>query len=126
MCVSSGRRRELITAKVKTVPEDNRSWLDRLLRRSNNDIPVDIDPCDDPSLRSEVDCGDVRANASDYIDGESSQSLTHRIKDHLGLCKDCNGWMRSLAATVGFTRDLPKEEVPDSLKEKIRNITSGS
>ncbi len=110
-------------AKVKTVPEENRSWLARLLGRSRNSIPAEVDPCDDPSTRSEVDCGDVRDNASDYIDGDASPSLTHRIKDHLGLCKDCNGWVRSLAATVGFTRDLPQEEVPDSLREKIRNIS---
>ncbi len=107
------------------MPEESRSWLDRLLGRSSNQIPAEVDPCDDPSTRSDVDCDDVRANASDYIDGESSTSLTHRIKAHLGLCKDCNGWVRSLAATVGFTRDLPQEEVPESLKQKIRNISDG-
>ncbi len=73
-----------------------------------------------------MDCREVRANASDYIDGDSPQSLTHRIKDHLGLCSDCNGWVRTLAATVGFTRQLPKEDVPDSLREKIRKIPDGS
>ncbi len=111
-------------AKVNTVPEDNRSWLSRLLGRSRNSIPTEIDPCDDPTLQSEVDCGQVRASASDYIDGDAGPSLTHRIKDHLGLCSDCNGWVRSLAATVGFMKELPQEEVPDSLREKIRNIPS--
>lgn len=66
----------------------------------------------------------MRENASDYIDGDSTPSLTHRIKDHLGLCKDCNGWVKSLVATIGFTRELPQEEVPESLKEKIRKIPS--
>jgi len=104
------------------VPEDNRSWLSRLLGRSPNDIPEKVDPCDDPSLRSEIDCGHVRDSASDYIDGDAAPSLAIRIKSHLGLCGDCNGWVKTLAATVGFTRDLPPEEVPDSLRQKIRNI----
>lgn len=75
-------------------------------------------------MDSAFDCTEVRSNASDYIEGESSPSMTHRIKDHLGLCKDCNGWVRTLAATIGFTRELPQEKVPESLKEKIRNISS--
>ncbi len=101
---------------------DNRSWLARLFRRSGNSIPDPVDPCDDPSMESDVDCGEVRASASDYIDGEATPSLAHRIKDHLGLCRDCDGWVKTLAATVGFTRDLPKQQVPDSLRAKIRDI----
>lgn len=85
-----------------------------------------MDPCDDPTLRSEVDCSEVHAHASDYIDGDSTPSITHRIKVHLGLCNDCNGWVRSLAATIGFTRELPQEEVPESLKKKIREIPRNS
>ena len=104
------------------MPEESRSWLSRLLGRSNDQIPAEVDPCDDPSLRSEVHCSEVRAHASDYIDGDSAPSLAHRIKAHLGLCSECNGWVRTLAATIGFTRDLPQEEVPESLKEKIREI----
>ena len=107
------------------MPEDSRSWLGRLLGRFSNQIPADVDPCDDPSMQSEVGCSEVMAHASDYIDGDSSPSLTHRIKDHLGLCRDCNGWVKTLAATVGFTRELPQQEVPDTLKKKIRNIPDG-
>ena len=75
---------------------------------------------------SEADCREVRDGASDYSDGESSTSLTTRIKSHLGLCNDCDGWFRTLAATVGLARDLPQEEVPDSLKQRIREISRGS
>jgi predicted anti-sigma-YlaC factor YlaD len=69
------------------------------------------------------DCGDVRDNGSDFIDGEVNPKLTTRIRHHLGLCNDCNGWMTSLAQTVGLVRQSPQHEVPDSLKDKLRNLS---
>lgn len=75
-------------------------------------------------MDSDFHCEDVHSSASDFIDGDSSPSLTNRIKRHLGICKDCDGWVKTLAVTVGLTRDLPQEEVPESLKQKIRDISS--
>jgi predicted anti-sigma-YlaC factor YlaD len=69
------------------------------------------------------DCADVHENASDFIDGEVSPKLTTRIRHHLGLCSNCDPWFTSLAQTVGLIRQVPQEEVPDSLKEKINRIT---
>lgn len=89
-------------------------------------MPSSVDPCNDGSASEDVDCGEVHANASDFIDDDCSPSLTHRIKAHLGLCRDCDGWVRTLAATVGLARDLPQEEVPESLKQKIRDISESS
>lgn len=65
---------------------------------------------------------EVRENASDYIDGETAVSLAQRVKNHIGLCNDCDGWMKSLVSTVGLTRQLPQQEVPPSLRQKIRSI----
>lgn len=108
--------------------EDSRSWLSRLLGRQANNIPPQTaDPCADPDLMSaEVDCGQVHATASDFIDGDSPTSFSDRVKEHLGLCDDCDGWMKSLATTVGLIREIPQEDVPDSLKEKIRDISRNS
>ena len=108
------------------VANESRSWVDRLLRRSGNPIPPEVDPCDDPSTRSEVHCGDVVAHASDYMDGDVSASLSDKIKYHLGLCQDCNGWVKTFVATVGLARELPQKEVPDSLQQKLRDISRGS
>jgi predicted anti-sigma-YlaC factor YlaD len=65
---------------------------------------------------------EVRENASDYIDGDSAVSLAQRVKNHIGLCDHCDGWVKSLATTVGLIRQLPQEEVPPSLRQKIRSI----
>ena len=96
------------------------SWLSRILRRSGKAGSTGLSPCDDPDSSS--DCTEVRENASDYIDGEAAVSLTQRVKNHIGLCDDCDGWVKSHATTVGLTRQLPQEEVPASLKQKIRSI----
>lgn len=85
-----------------------------------------VDSVGEASASGSVDCDEVHANASDFIDDDCTPSLTHRIKAHLGLCRDCDGWVRTLATTVGIARDLPQEEVPDSLKQKIRDISESS
>jgi predicted anti-sigma-YlaC factor YlaD len=61
-------------------------------------------------------------SASDYIDGEIPTTISERIKQHLGICSDCDSWVKTLAATVGLIKEVPQEEVPDSLMSKIRDI----
>ena len=68
-------------------------------------------------------CTETRAGASDYMDGDISPTLAARIRQHLGLCEGCEGWMGSLRATVGLVRGLPKEQAPHSLKQSIRSAT---
>ena len=92
------------------------SWIDRLIGRDVQHTPGD--PCADGM----GDCEEVLENASDFIDGEVSPNLTTRIRHHLGLCTDCDGWVTSLAQTVGLLRQVPQHDVPDSLKEKISRI----
>jgi hypothetical protein len=93
------------------------SWIDKLIGRDENHSP------DDPCGQGMGDCADVLDNGSDFIDGEAPAKLTERIRHHLGFCNDCNGWMTSLAQTVGLVRQAPQREVPDSLKKAIGKIT---
>ena len=93
------------------------SWIDKLIGRDESHSP------DDPSAEGMGDCGEVRDNASDFIDGDAAMPLASKIRHHLGFCTDCDGWMTSLAQTVGLVRQTPQHSVPDSLKEKLKNIT---
>ena len=70
-----------------------------------------------------MNCKEVRSSASDYVDGDAEESLTEVIKRHLGLCRDCDGWVKSFATTVGLVKQVPQEEVPESLRQKIRDIS---
>ena len=93
------------------------SWIDKLIGRDETHTPGD------PCAQGMGDCSDVHDNASDFIDGEVPTNLTSRIRHHLGLCNDCDGWMTSLAQTVGFVRQTPQQEVPDSLIQKLKNLS---
>lgn len=93
------------------------SWIDKLIGRDESHSP------DDPCAEGMGDCSEVLDNASDFIDGEVSTKLTARIKHHLGFCDNCDGWMTSLAQTVGLVRQTPQQDVPDSLKQKLRNLS---
>ena len=95
------------------------SWIDKLIGRDVRHSP------DDPCAEGMADCGEVRDNASDFIDGEVSPRLTTRIRHHLGLCTDCDGWITNLAQMVGLLRQVPQREVPPSLIRKISKITDG-
>lgn len=92
------------------------SWIDKLIGRDVQHSP------DDPCAEGMPDCDEVRDNASDLIDGEMTARLTTRLRHHLGLCTDCDSWVASLAQTVGLLRQIPQQEVPDSLRDKISKI----
>ena len=92
-------------------------WINELMGRDVKHTPGD--PCADGT----GDCAEVRDNASDFIDGEVTPTLTMRIRHHLGLCSDCDPWFTSVAQTVGLMRSAPQEDVPASLREKIRQIS---
>jgi len=93
------------------------SWIDKLFGRDETHSPGD------PCAEGMGDCGEVRDNASDFIDGEAPNKLTSLIRHHLGFCNDCDGWMTSLAQTVGLIKQSPQYDVPDSLKEKLNNLS---
>jgi predicted anti-sigma-YlaC factor YlaD len=69
------------------------------------------------------ECAEARANASGYVDGDIAPTLGDRIKRHLGVCQGCDGWVKSLGATVGLLRALPKEQPPESLRQAIRDAS---
>ena len=88
------------------------SWFTRFRRRrSGSDSPV-ANPCEE-----------VHAGGSDYIDGDCEEEVHSRMMEHLGLCPDCDSWLKSLANTVGLLRETPVVEVPESTMKRIREIT---
>jgi anti-sigma factor RsiW len=69
-----------------------------------------------------AECGELRAGASAYADGEMSPSLAEKVRQHLGICQGCDRWMNTFKATVSLLRGMPKEQPPQSLRDKIRTI----
>ncbi len=87
------------------------SWFSRFRRKGNDSDPVSVVPCDE-----------IRENGSDYIDGDCEEQVQSQIMQHLGLCTDCDGWLKSLAMTVGLLRETPEIEVPESTMKRVRGI----
>ncbi len=89
------------------------SWFSRFRRKDSSSSKGDVNllPCDE-----------LRAGGSEFIDGECEEEVRNRIMDHLGLCPDCDSWLKSLAMTVGLMRDTPEVEVPEATMERIRAI----
>jgi hypothetical protein len=76
----------------------------------------------DPCAEGKGDCSEVKNNASDLIDDEIDPGMITRIRHHLGLCTNCDSWLRSLAETVGLVQELPQQKPSDSLMDRIRSI----
>lgn len=88
------------------------SWFSRFRRRESGSDSGSAIPCDE-----------IRASGSDYIDGECEEEIRSRIMEHLGLCRDCDSWLKSLVKTVGLLRETPEVEVPEATMKRIREIT---
>jgi predicted anti-sigma-YlaC factor YlaD len=67
-------------------------------------------------------CKEVKDNASDYLEGVASPSLAQRIRLHLADCRDCDGFVGTLRATIAALRNLPVQTPPDTALERARKI----
>ena len=70
--------------------------------------------------RRELDCGQVRGLASDYLDGEVGGSVRRRIAAHLERCGLCKAFVETLRATVGLLGSFDRADAPASLKGVVR------
>ena len=64
-------------------------------------------------------CGKLIQNISDYIDGEVDESLCGELKEHLTGCDNCRIMVDTLKQTFFLCRDGKKENLPESLQNKL-------
>ena len=69
--------------------------------------------------KGEADCGEARAAASDFLDGELDDGSASRIARHLGKCPLCAAFVRTLRATVETLRAIPPAPVPAGFAERV-------
>jgi predicted anti-sigma-YlaC factor YlaD len=69
-------------------------------------------------------CDELRALASDLVDGDCDDELVSRLDAHLAECIDCDSWYESLRETIALLRDLPPRTTPDQVMERIRSVTT--
>ncbi len=71
--------------------------------------------------RKDVDCEEVRAASSDFIDGDMGRRERARIAFHLERCPLCSAFIKTLRATVDLLRSTPVPELPVGFKQRIRD-----
>ena len=77
--------------------------------------------------RGDLDCGEVRDLASDYLDDEVDRSVRSKIASHLGKCSVCTAFVETLRATVSLLGSFERQQAPPSLRgyvhDRIRRET---
>ncbi len=71
--------------------------------------------------RRELDCGEVRDLASDYLDDVVGGSMRRRIADHLGQCGPCKAFVETLKATISLLGSFERQQAPPSLHGYVRD-----
>ena len=73
----------------------------------------------------ELDCGEVRAASSDFIDGELNSGESSRIRSHLERCAACTAFIETLRATIDMLRSTAASGAPAGFRERVRERIRG-
>ena len=68
----------------------------------------------------EIDCSNMCQVLSDYIDGELSDELCHRIEEHMAGCEHCRVVFDTTNKTILLCHDAAVEtELPEDVHERL-------
>ena len=73
----------------------------------------------------ELDCDEVRAASSDFIDGELSSRESSRIRAHLERCGLCTAFVETLRATIDMLRSTGATGAPVGFRERVQERIRG-
>lgn len=62
---------------------------------------------------------DVRANLSDYVEGNLPESTLRQIREHLEGCPSCRAFLATLGQTIDLLNALPPPKAPSSAKRRV-------
>jgi anti-sigma factor RsiW len=65
-----------------------------------------------PMKRHRERCREVRAQMSDYLDGELDARAAAGVKHHVRWCPNCRRMLENLLRTVGGLRALRDQPIP--------------
>jgi predicted anti-sigma-YlaC factor YlaD len=69
--------------------------------------------------KGDVDCGEVRKNASDYLEQSLPSDRLAAIRAHLAGCGPCRSFIDTLSATIGLLSRIPPVTVPEGFRETV-------
>ena len=75
--------------------------------------------------KAEVDCIEVRKNASDYLEQSLPSAKLTAIRAHLAGCGPCLSFIDTLSATVALLSRLPQVTPPAGFRESVMRRVQG-
>ena len=66
------------------------------------------------------DCKEYFERISEYLDGELDLGTCEKIESHLRDCPECEDCFGSLKKSVKLCKGLPREEIPEDMRERLR------
>ena len=66
-----------------------------------------------------MDCNEVTANMSCYIDGDGSEELRKALREHVAQCRRCRVVFDTTGQMLGMVRDAEPFEVPLAVSARL-------
>ena len=66
-----------------------------------------------------MDCKEVRANMSCYIDGDGSEELRRLLREHVEQCRRCRVVFDTTGQMLGIVRDAEPFQVPLAVSARL-------
>ncbi len=70
-------------------------------------------------MNIELTCREIKAQLSDYIDGELDSSLCAQLERHLEACPDCRIVVDTLHKTILLYRHYGRTPTPAGFQERL-------
>ena len=67
----------------------------------------------------EIVCRELVELLTDFLEGALDEPTRTRIEQHLVWCPGCSEYLRQFRATIGATRKLAEEDLPERVKENL-------
>ena len=69
-----------------------------------------------------MNCNDLTAQISEFLDGEVNQEIRRALEDHLKGCPRCAEFLISLKKTIELAKQAPKESLPPEIERSIHDV----
>jgi len=69
---------------------------------------------------STIECQQILAGISAYLDGELDTTACDAIERHCGACPRCAALVKGLRETVGLCRQAASVPLPESVRQRAR------
>ena len=64
-------------------------------------------------------CRELVELLTEFLDGALDERTRTQVEQHLVLCPGCTEYLRQFRATIGATRKLAEQDLPERVKESL-------